>query len=140
MTHEIDFVTRLKQVREALGLKQKEFASRLSISAASYSEIEGGKYKPNYEFIYNISTQFDVNLYFLLFGKGDMFLRDNQLITADIGNMVVDREEVFRFLWYFRHSPIVQYLTLANFRSIMRKDKEAIEQEVAEYGPKEEGE
>jgi transcriptional regulator with XRE-family HTH domain len=54
MSGEKDFALRLKLTREALNLRQKEFAAGLNISATSYSEIESGKYKPNYEFLYNV--------------------------------------------------------------------------------------
>jgi transcriptional regulator with XRE-family HTH domain len=80
MPEENVFAERLKLTRETLKLKQKEFAARLNISAASYSEIESGKYKPNYEFIYNLAKEFNVNLYYLLFGKGDMFLEPDRFI------------------------------------------------------------
>jgi len=136
MAKENDFVKRLKSIRESLNLRQKDFANRLGISAASYSEIETGKYRPNYEFIYNICDHFKVNLYYLLFGKGDMFFDPNRLIGAGIGKVMVDKEEMDRFLWYFSRSPIVQYLTLANFRSVLRKDKEAIDQEISEVESK----
>jgi hypothetical protein len=49
---------------------------------------------------------------------------------------MVNREEVDRFLWYFNRSPIVQFLTLANFRTVLRKDKEAIDLEISESDAK----
>ena len=136
MPEENVFAERLKLTRETLKLKQKEFAARLNISAASYSEIESGKYKPNYEFIYNLAKEFNVNLYYLLFGKGDMFLEPDRFIGTGAGRLMVNREEVDRFLWYFNRSPIVQFLTLANFRTVLRKDKEAIDLEISESDAK----
>ncbi len=70
----IEFGKRIKQVLKHLKLTQKESAARLGISIASLSEIENDKYKPGHDFFYNMVKEFKVNLYYLYFGKGDMFI------------------------------------------------------------------
>jgi transcriptional regulator with XRE-family HTH domain len=60
---------RIKQVRKALKLKQKELANRLHVSGATLCETEAGKYYPGCEFLINIHRVFNVNLDFLLFSR-----------------------------------------------------------------------
>jgi len=129
------FVERLKKIREALNLNQKEFSSQLNISEASYSDFENGKHKPKYGFLYTLARKLNVNLYYLMFGEGEMFLDPAGSVFKNMGNILVNREEVSRFLWYFERSPLVQFSTMSNFRSILRREKETIEQEAAEYLP-----
>jgi len=97
---------RLKKIREALKLRQKEIAQRLNISSPSYSELESGKYKPNFELISNLSREFNVNLYYLIFGEGDMFLGPVQLFSRKLGKNVVNKVQIERFLHYLAHSPM----------------------------------
>ena len=132
MKEKNDVAYRLGKIREALKLKQKEIAQRLNISSPSYSELEGGKYNPNFEFISNLCREFNVNLYYLMFGEGDMFLGPTQLFSRRLGSNLVNKEEIDRFLHYFEHSPIAQFMILASFRGSLQKEKEAIEKEVAE--------
>ena len=54
---------RIRQIRKSLNLKGKEFAPRLNISGPSLSELEKGKYYPNFEVLTNICREFNVNLY-----------------------------------------------------------------------------
>jgi len=129
------FVERLKKIREALNFNQREFSSQLDISEASYSDFENGKHKPKYGFLYTLARKFNVNLYYLMFGEGEMFLDPAGSTFKNMSNILVNREEVSRFLWYFERSPLVQFSTMSNFRSILRREKETIEQEAAEYPP-----
>jgi transcriptional regulator with XRE-family HTH domain len=88
---------RIKQIRAALQFQQKEFAMRMKLSGPSLSEIENGKYKPGYEFLYN----------------------------------AVNISEVRSFIDSFERSPFVQYSILAHFRTLMLRDREIIEQDIA---------
>jgi len=136
MTEKDDVAGRLKKIREALKLKQKEIAQQLNISSPSYSELEAGKYKPRFELISKLSREFNVNLYYLMFGEGDMFLGPVQLFSRRIGKNVVNKEEIDRFLNYFENSPMAQFMILGSFRAILNKDKETIEKEVEEHRSK----
>ena len=70
MSENLDLADRLKKIRLELNLKQKEIAAELKISKATYSEVEGGNYNPNFNLIENIVLKYNVNLYYLLFGEG----------------------------------------------------------------------
>jgi transcriptional regulator with XRE-family HTH domain len=60
MNEEHNVSQRIKKIRRALNFKQKEFAQQLSISGGSLSEMEKGKYPPNFEFLKKVSRDFNV--------------------------------------------------------------------------------
>ena len=123
---------RLKKIRLTKDLNQREFAKALNISAPAYSELESGKYKPKFELIYNIGKEFNVNLYYLVYGTGEMFIDSSHPFFRSRASFLVKDEEVRRFFSYFEHSPLVQFLILARFRNILQTDKDTIEKELAE--------
>ena len=65
--------TRIKQVRQALNLSQRDFVKRIYISQTLLGEIELGNRNVNDRTIQLITTEFNVNKDWLLTGKGDMF-------------------------------------------------------------------
>jgi transcriptional regulator with XRE-family HTH domain len=130
---EDDFSRRVKEIRTKLGLMQKDFAKGLKITGASLSEVESGKYKPGYEFYVNISREYNVNLYYLLFGEGEMFHDPTAYFDKTSEDFSAKKSDLMKFLWYFRRSSIVQYSVMSQFRSLFLRDKDTIEKEVEEY-------
>lgn len=63
---------RIKEVRKALGLTQKEFAERIQIGNSSLSKIEKGINNPSKQTIALICKEFSVNQKWLEDGTGDM--------------------------------------------------------------------
>jgi len=71
----LEFRRRLKDLREQyLGITQKMVSITIGISTSYYSAIEKGKMKPNFHFFKQMSSKFDINLNYLLLGKGKPFL------------------------------------------------------------------
>ena len=64
---------RIKKVRTALNVSQRDFAKRVFISHALLGEIELGNRNINDRTIQLITTEFKVNREWLLTGKGEMF-------------------------------------------------------------------
>jgi len=64
---------RIKDVRAALKLSQKEFSGRIYISQSLYGEIELGHREVKERVIQLICSQFNVNKTWLKTGKGEMF-------------------------------------------------------------------
>ncbi|UCH95190.1 MAG: helix-turn-helix transcriptional regulator [Candidatus Aminicenantes bacterium] len=125
---------RIKKIRKTLNIKGKDFAPRIKISGPSLSEIENGKYYPNFEFIYNIVHEFNVNLYYLFFGEGNMFIEpgkrsDMSILEELAGNI----GEIRRFIYYFERSEIIRYFLLSQFKSKLMSDKELVEKELEEF-------
>lgn len=63
---------RIKEVRKALGLTQKEFAERIQIGNSSLSKIEKGINNPSKQTIALICKEFAVNQRWLEDGTGEM--------------------------------------------------------------------
>ena len=64
---------RIKAVRKALGMSQKDFCRGIFLSQSFYGQIETGVRNPNervYELIHN---KYNVNKDWLLTGQGEMF-------------------------------------------------------------------
>jgi transcriptional regulator with XRE-family HTH domain len=64
---------RIKEIRTALGISQREFAKRIYISQSFYGDIELGNQKVNDRIIHLVSTRFNVDKAWLKTGKGEMF-------------------------------------------------------------------
>ncbi len=125
---------RIKQVRKALKLKQKELANRLHVSGATLCETEAGKYYPGCEFLINIHRVFNVNLDFLLFGKGKMFSETAgwEKTFSGIEDLAWMDDEIRTFLYYFEHSSILRHHIMIHFKTLMLRDKKLIETEIKE--------
>ena len=131
-------ISRLKAIRHALDLSQKEFARHIKISAPSYSEIETGKYKPKFNVIQNIGKAFNVNLYYLLYGEGEMFIDPSHPFFKSTSGFLIKDDEIRKFFRYFEYSPMVQFMVLANFRKILNTEKDAIAREIEDYNESQE--
>lgn len=125
---------RIKQIRKALNIKGKDFAPRIKISGPSLSEIEKGKYYPNFEFIVNIAREFNVNLYYLIFGEGDMFIepgkRTDMIILEELAR---NSSHIRKFLYYFERSDIIRFYILSQFKYKLMLDREMIELEIKDF-------
>jgi len=123
---------RLVAIRKKLGFRQNEFAKRLGISNASLSEIEAGNAKPRYELIYNITGKFNVNVYYLIHGQGDMFIPEQFPHFPGAADVGPYSEWLQTFLRYFTRSEMVRYHIMAYFRGYLLENKKLIEMDMDE--------
>ena len=122
---------RIKHIRKTLKIKGKDFASRIGISGPSLSEVEKGKYYPNFEFIYHMAREYNVNLYYIIYGQGEMFLDPGkQTELRELEELADNSDDVRRFLKYFQESEIIRYHMLSQFKSKITLEKELIEKEL----------
>lgn len=63
--------SRIKTVRESLGMSQEAFASELGLKRNSISLIENGKRNPSERTLNDISKKFDININWLKDGLGE---------------------------------------------------------------------
>jgi transcriptional regulator with XRE-family HTH domain len=70
---QISITSRIKAVRETLGLSQRAFCKGIFLSQGFYAQIENGLKKANERIYELISTRYNVNKEWLLTGKGEMF-------------------------------------------------------------------
>lgn len=64
-------MSRLKDLRESLGLKQKDFAAELGLAQTTYSGYESGAREPHTDFWVQVSTQYGVTIDWLLGAADD---------------------------------------------------------------------
>jgi transcriptional regulator with XRE-family HTH domain len=124
-----DFGQRLRAIRKSLQLKQRDFANDLDVSVTTLSDIETGKSKPGLDFFVRLSGTFNVNLYYLFFGEGEMFRKKDD--TGPMENFLGESsEDVKEFLTYFFNSKLVQYQVLGYFRRFLNEEEEAINKDL----------
>ena len=80
--------TRLRQWRKTLPLKSFELAKLIKISQGSLSDIENNKSLPSADTIAKLYQYSDLNIIWLLLGKGPMFRNRSGASGLDDGTMV----------------------------------------------------
>ena len=65
--------SRIKLLRQKIGVSQKDFSKTIFLSHSFYSNMERGTRKPNERICELICNKYNVNKEWLTTGKGDMF-------------------------------------------------------------------
>lgn len=65
---------RFKAVRKHLGINQQAMGEALKINASAISQMENNRIKPSLDTMIQLSHSFNVDLHWLITGRGDMFL------------------------------------------------------------------
>ena len=100
---------RIRQVREALNLSQREFGERLGVSRDVISNIEYGRVAPKALLIKHICDLYSVNENWLKNNTGAMFNEDNR-----INQKAEEAVAIFRVL-----RPEFQDYALAQIRGLV---------------------
>lgn len=140
----IQFGKRVKAIRKALHLLQKDFAIALGISGGYLSEIEAGKTKAGFDFIRNITRAHDINPNYLLHGTGPMFsspslLNEVNSVPPPSVDFGWDNEEVKEMLDYMQKFSIVRFTMLSFFKNFIFKRRTLLEEELKKMKNKEIG-
>lgn len=109
---------RIKAVRKALGISQRDFADGIYLSHSFYAKIETGTRNPNKRVYELISNKYKVNKDWLIIGKGDMFCDtppDAELLQ--ITEIIKELDPIFR-------DCIIQQIKL--IANLHKKSKEGI--------------
>lgn len=64
--------SRLKEIRNSLGLSQKDFGSHIHLSQDHISSLENGRRKITDRTIEDICSKFNINEHWLKYGLGEM--------------------------------------------------------------------
>ena len=75
---------RLKRIRQEIGLSQDELGSVLGISKQFFSNIENDRTKLNNDKLVLLCENYNVNINYLLTGKGEMFIGQHKETSAGI--------------------------------------------------------
>ena len=131
------FGKRVRAVRKHLKLNQQEMAEKLNLALPTLSEVENGKSYPCYDFFYNMFEHFNVNLFYLLFGMGEMFgypgkddrKRDIDPIEKEL-RLIITRDDLSEFFHHFLGSKILQHHLVSEYYAFMLKKRKEIEMEM----------
>jgi transcriptional regulator with XRE-family HTH domain len=132
----IELGKRVKAIRKVLHISQKDFAKKINISGSFLSEIEAGKSKPGYDFFFNISKFCNVNIAFLLHGKGEMF------VEFDKGPMITSKEPNYQIetlnelLWYIERSSLLKHTIMGFATKFIYENEETMNKELEKYNLK----
>jgi transcriptional regulator with XRE-family HTH domain len=135
--HVPEVAKRVRKIRSVLDLTQDVMVEKLGVSVPTFSEVEQGKSNPSFEFLFNIAKEYNVNLYYLLYGDGEMFFDPVNPFYKIRNAEFWKEQDVRHFLSYFENSKIVKYSTLVNFRKTLGSESEVIEKEISEAKAKE---
>lgn len=87
---------RIKTLRSTLGMKQVDFANKISRTQAVFSKYESGAIAITDRTIADICREFNVNEKWLRAGEGPMFKQQDNLdnmLTADVAKLVRSSDE-----------------------------------------------
>lgn len=130
------FGERLKQIRKALYLSQTELAEKLDVSRSFISELESGSVRCGYDLIFKLSEIFNVNLYYLVRGEGDIFGAKTptpSLAGKEIGDPI---ESIPELLWYLERSTLMRYNVMFAATRILLDEEDRIVKEIDKFNAK----
>lgn len=89
---------RIKDLRKALGLNQKEFGSRLNIAQTTVACYENGSRALTERTIADICREFGVSQAWLVDGEGEMFVARsrNEEIALVVNSIMAESDDSFR--------------------------------------------
>ena len=106
---------RLKEIRKALKINQKDFAAQIGIVQSGYSQIETGE---------NALTGQNIKLICLIFGVNESWLRTGQGEMFDTVSKPKNEEEKTLLEMFRRLSPEMRAFVLRKIRECLRLDRE----------------
>jgi transcriptional regulator with XRE-family HTH domain len=133
MTREylLELGKRVKMIRKELRISQKDFANKINISGSYLSEIEAGKSKPGYDFLFNISKICNVSLAYVLHGVGEIFT------GIDYGPTITSKEPeqdhidtLEELLWYLERSPLLKHNVMGFAGKFIYDNEAAVKKEI----------
>ncbi len=92
--------TRLRNIRTKLNYTQKDFGQKIGYKWNKIKDIENNRLKLTPEIAEKIEEIFGINGWWLLTGKGEMFISDKKEENLEVKGKVVNREGklLFRFV------------------------------------------
>jgi transcriptional regulator with XRE-family HTH domain len=128
---EENFGSRVRKVREELHLLQTDFAAKINMHSSYLSEIETGTRKVGQKIILKIASAYNINLNWLLMGKGPMFIDTDEkkvnLKWEDFGDQTQDMKELIE---YCTKSKLVRLHVTAYTKKFLLKYEELIKKDI----------
>lgn len=114
--------TRIRQVRIAFNMKQKEFAKEFNMFQSNLSDVEGGRRPPSLELLISLA-KLGVDVKWLLLGNADTssMMTDQRPINT-MSLLELKRVQIQQMLTEFEMDEL---LVLENLLSLINKKKES---------------
>ncbi|MCP4216620.1 MAG: helix-turn-helix transcriptional regulator [bacterium] len=125
-----DIGQRIRMIRKELNLKQQEMADILATSGPSLSDMENCKTRPGHDFFYLIAKKLKVNLYFLLFGEGDMFDKEEEEVPIRIHPDLMGDSDFIDLAYYYHSSRIIRHFLMTQLVEKLTKDEDVVRKEI----------
>ena len=108
---------RIKELRKALNLSQKQFGEQLGLKTSTVGCYESGVRTPIDAVVQSICSKFGVNEMWLRTGEGEMFRKvsHNEEVARFLGEILSDdigREFKTRFVWALSQLPVESWQAL----------------------------
>jgi transcriptional regulator with XRE-family HTH domain len=121
------FHGRLRKVRKTLGLNQDTFCAGMKISKPTLVRYESGDRKPGSDFLSILADEFNVDMNWLITGKGEMFARD----LSEMGILVDRADRELCELIEFMAVPQIRRSVMAEFDQLKMIFKAVLEEHFA---------
>lgn len=90
------FGKRLKQARQLKELSQEDFGKILGLTKQSISRVENDKTFVSKEILCNMIVNFNLNINYLLTGKGQMFLPELEESATSKSEIALEVEKILK--------------------------------------------
>ena len=107
----IAFGNRLKKLRKAKKLTQKQVAESIGINQKQYQHWEAGRAEPRFDKIQRLAYLYGVGIEWLIYGKGKLILHDNSAsaFIKEIQLFLKDNPKALRMMKNMFHLFISSY-------------------------------
>lgn len=127
---------RIRLIREHLKITQKEFAEKMGYAGSMFCNIESEQNNPGYGVLLSMAETYNINPNFVLLGKGEMFLREEEFRFDDL-DFDGQKGEVISLLEYLDKSPLVRMCVTAYFRKFLLSNETIINKDIKIHKKKE---
>lgn len=117
----IEIGNRIKEIRNSLGLNQREFAKILETSSGYISGIESGKNMAGGDFLLRLYDKFNTNLHYILTGN-DLNMEQN--LTNTETTLTKDEQELLNL--YRQSNGLGQIVILSAARGAEKKEENTV--------------
>ena len=115
---------RLEAVRKELSMTLVALEEKVGFSKSLIAAAEKGEKKPSAVYLYGLITQFNVNINYILTGKGEMFLDRKNLTEAE-----KDMDDLFKLMKRVR---MVKYAVLTFFQEYVKRNEDLVKKYLEE--------
>lgn len=117
--------SRIRRIREGLGLNQKQFAPKLGLSRTALGKCEADLSFPNKKVLDILASQYNISMDYLLCNRGTVFYNQNATTDLD-GQKIMMDDEMRELFSLMTHSPLVHHSVLSFLQRLKISDQELI--------------